>query len=64
MDEAPWFVDLYLNASNVWIEWNTREWILFLQAEARYTLGIGKNLLGAVWMGDGPLATLGVVRKW
>jgi hypothetical protein len=63
LDVAP-FVDYYWNVVNVWFEWNWRRTAVFLRSEARYALGVPGGLLGRGMYGEGPIVTLGVLRKW
>ncbi len=60
----PLFMDLYLSVINTWVEWNWRGGAVYLRSEGRYALGAGRNLLGRGMVGDGPILTLGVMRKW
>lgn len=61
------FTDFYIDFSNIWTEWNIKNWAIFLRVELKYSLGIGNNLLGRqiiVPEGIGPSVSLGAVRKW
>ena len=61
------YSDFYINFGNLWMEWNIKRWTIFLRVEGKYSVGIGKNLLGRSFVtlgGYGPPVTLGLVRKW
>ena len=62
------YIDIYINFANLWLEWNIRQWAIFLRVEGKYSLGIGRNLLGKelFTVGDrfGPPVSIGVIRKW
>ncbi len=63
----PFYTDFYLNAVNLWVEWNARNWIFYLRQEHRYMLGLFNNLLGRKWHSDLPWGvpiTFGMVKKW
>jgi hypothetical protein len=65
--EKGLYTDFYLNYLNIWTEWNIKKWAIFLRLEGKYTLGLGKNLLGTDFFGSkgyGPPVTIGVIRKW
>jgi hypothetical protein len=59
--------DWYLNLINAALELNYRRFLVYLRGEAKYTLGIGRNLLGRGMMsisrGPSPI-TLGFMWKW
>jgi len=60
------FEDAYLNYLTGWVELNLPAFSVFLQSQAKYTLGIGQNLLQRQTMtvlGVPPI-TLGVLFKW
>jgi len=61
------YADWYLNLINVSLELNFRKWLVYLRAEGKYALGLGRNLLGQGWlsMTDGPPPiTMGFMWKW
>jgi hypothetical protein len=63
----PFYTDFYLNAVNLWVEWNAENWVFYLRQEHRYMLGIFNNLLGRKWHSDLPWGvpiTFGMVKKW
>ncbi len=63
----PAYLDLYWNVVNLTLELNVGQWVFFARQEARYALGLARNLLGRgmVGIGDGgPQYTLGVMRTW
>ncbi len=65
--EMPLNTDFYFNVVNIWFEWGIGKWIIFIREEGKYSLGIGKNLLGRNWLMVGdrfPPVTIGLVRKW
>ena len=68
LPEQRLYTDFYINFSNFWVEWNIKQWAIFLRLEGKYTLGIGRNLLGKTFValdrGFGPPITVGVIRKW
>jgi hypothetical protein len=60
------FTDWYLDLVSANLEWNLRRYTIGLRSDAKATLGIGRNLLGADIMrmqSFGPLVTLSVGRK-
>jgi hypothetical protein len=62
-----WYTDMYLNLFSPWLEWNQKNWLLYLRVDARYVLDLGRNLLGGNWFevkGYGPPITLGAAYKW
>jgi hypothetical protein len=59
--------DWYLNLINVSLELNFRRFLVYLRAEGKYTLGIGRNLLGRNMQsvsGGPPPITTGFMWKW
>ena len=59
--------DWYLNLINASLELNYRRFLIYLRGEAKYTLGIGRNLLGSgmLSIGNGPPPiTVGFMWKW
>ncbi len=60
------FTDWYLDLVSVNLEWNKREYMFSLRADAKATLGIGNDLLGADIMTMnrfGPMLTVSIGRK-
>ncbi len=60
------FADWYLDLLSVSLEWNKRDYMFALRGDAKATLGIGNNLLGADIMKMnrfGPQITVSVGRK-
>jgi hypothetical protein len=59
--------DWYLNLINASLELNFRRFLVYLRAEGKYTLGIGRNLLGRNMQsvsGRPPPITTGFMWKW
>ncbi len=59
--------DWYLNLVNASLELNYRRFLVYLRAEGKYALGIGRNLLGSGWLSvaNGPSPfTVGFMWKW
>ncbi len=59
--------DWYLNLLNASLELNYRRFLIYLRGEAKYTVGMGRNLLGkgmlSVDNGPSPI-TVGFMWKW
>ncbi len=61
------FEDFYLNLINPMFELNLGHFSFFTRAEFKYTLGIGKNLLGLTWIQtveNFPNISIGIQYKW
>jgi hypothetical protein len=67
IEDSPIYLDLYLNPLNFHIEYAMSDYVLFLRAEYKIALGLGRNLLGSgliVFEEGVPLFTLGVITQW
>ena len=61
------YADWYLNLINICLELNYRRWLVYLRAEGKYALGLGRNLLGQGWLSltkGPPPITVGFMWKW
>lgn len=67
IDDAPVYMDLYLNPLNFHLEYALGDYMVFLRVEYKIAMGLGRNLLGSglIAFAEGvPLFTIGVITKW
>ncbi len=67
IEDAPVYIDFYLNPLNFHLEYALSDYMLFLRVEYKIALGLGRNLLGSgmIAFAEGvPLFTLGVITRW